>query len=197
LGHLSGVSNDPQCPAYAYRPRPLGGEVAFRLEPGHLFIDTGRKQERIAYGQIESVRLTYHPSNASLRAFRTVLWLRDGRSVKIGNISWRTHFEAERQDAPYTAFVTALLARAQAANPALVARAGQNGILWGITALAGIAMVCGLVAVAAIQAWNGAWTMLGLAALFLLPMAWQVWAIASRNRPRPFRPPDVPTQVLP
>ena len=36
-----------------------------------------------------------------------------------------------------------------------------------------------------------------LAALFLLPLAWQVWAIASRNRPRLFRLPDAPPGVLP
>lgn len=186
----------PEPLSYSHRPRPMGGEVLFRLDPGHLFVDSGRKQERIPFVQIASVRLSYQPSNASMSAFRTLLRLKDGRSVKIGNLSWRGYFEAERQDDAYRAFVRALLARIAQASPGVKGLAGQPALLWALASLAGIAMIAGLIAVA-FAASRTSWTALALAALFLLPLGWQVWAIASRNRPRLFALPDAPAEVLP
>ena len=53
------------------------------------------------------------------QGFRTVLRLRDGRTLTLGNLSWKTYFEAERKDAAYRAFVGALLERIDAATKGL------------------------------------------------------------------------------
>ena len=56
---------DPDAPTYAHRPKPFGQEVLYRLDPAHLFVDTGRKQERIGYAQIASAWLSYRPANVT------------------------------------------------------------------------------------------------------------------------------------
>src|SRR5512138_1947335 len=93
--------------SYSHRPRPVGGEVLFRLDPRHLFVDSGRRQEQIPYARIASVRLTYEPNSISWTAFRTKLTLTDGRTLRFGNLSWKTYFETVRRDADYRRFVEA------------------------------------------------------------------------------------------
>jgi hypothetical protein len=183
--------------AYRHRPRPVGNEILFRLDPRHLFVDSGRRQEQIPYARIESVRLTYEPTSVSWNAFRTKLTLTDGRTLRFGNLSWKSYVETERHDADYCRFVEALLARVRAANPRARFVAGKPAPLWWAIVLVGAAMTAGLAVAGIGAAWQKAWGAVGIVALFLLPLAWQVHAMATRNRPRPFADPVPPSEVLP
>ena len=48
---------------YRYRPRMVGAEYAFRLEPDALAWDIGRRSGRILYRDIARFRLGCRPAN--------------------------------------------------------------------------------------------------------------------------------------
>jgi hypothetical protein len=183
--------------AYAHRPRPYGHEIAYRLEPEGLFIDTGRRQEVIAYGRIQSVRLSYQPTNVGAAGFRARLRLADGRSLTIGNLTWKSWVEVKRHDGPYRSFVTELVARAATANPRLLCISGQPILLWGAVVVAGTAMAAALVVATILAARRGEWPNAVLAGLVLAGFGWQAREMVVRNRPTLFRPEALPAAVLP
>lgn len=188
---------DEDAIVYRQRPKPFGFEVTYRLDPAHLYVDTGRKQERIPYGRIASCWLSYRPANVTSQGFRAVLRIEDGRTLTLGNLSWKTYLEADRQDGAYRTFVCELLARAARANPRLACMAGRPFWIWAMGVAAGLVMMAGLVAALVFALARGAWALAGLSALFLVPLAGQAWGMATRNRPTPFTPPDIPPGVLP
>lgn len=181
---------------YRLRPRPFGHEVTFRLDPRTLFVDSGRRQEDIPYARIEKIRLTYEPGNVSWHGFRARLTLTDGRTLRFGNLSWKSYVEAERRDADYRSFVAGLLDKVRAANPRVTLVAGKPTLQWAAVLAGGAAMLAGLGAVAVVALLRQAWGAAGLVALFLMPLAWQVHAMATRNRPRAFEH-EPPADVLP
>lgn len=183
--------------AYAHRPKPFGYEVSYRLEPDALFVDTGRKQERIPYRSIVLARLAYAPTNFTTKGYRLTLVLGDRRTLKIANLSWKTYFEFDRQDAGYTAFVRALLARVAAANPRLACRTGTPPVLWGLAAAAGALVVAGLIAMGLAATQRGGLTVALLVILFVAPLGWQVHAMVMRNWPGSFDPGAPPERVMP
>ena len=182
---------------YAHRPKPFGFEVSYRLDPDALFVDTGRKQENIPYAAIASARLAYAPTNFTTKGYRLTLGLKDGRTLKVGNLSWKTFFEFDRQDGRYTPFVRALLKRAAAANPRLACRVGTPPFLWGLSAAAGALIVAGLIAMGVLAIQRNGLTAAALLVLFVAPLGWQVHAMVTRNWPGDFRPDAPPERVLP
>jgi hypothetical protein len=75
--------------------------------------------------------------------------------------------------------------------------AGRAKLVWLLSSLAGVLMLGGLLAALVAGLIHGAWALAGLAALFMVPLAGQVWGMATRNRPAPFAPPAIPPGVLP
>jgi hypothetical protein len=181
---------------YRLRPRPFGHEVSFRLDERSLFVDSGRRQEAIPYARVAALRLSYEPANVSWSAFRTKLTLTDGRTLRFGNLSWKSYVEAARNDAEYRRFVGALVDKVRAANPRVTCVAGKPAMLWGAVLAAGALMIAALAAVGCVAALRQAWGAAGLSAMFLVPLAWQVQAMATRNRPRRFTD-QPPAGVMP
>jgi hypothetical protein len=188
---------DDDIPTYRQRPRPFGPEVTWRLEPEHLYADSGLRNKRVPYGRIAAIRLTYAPTNITSVAFKTAIRLDDGKTLTFGSLSWKTYFEVDRQDTAYRAFVTDLVARAGAANPGVALVAGKaRPICLAAAAVGGVTAVT----MAGAIGWavsNGSWALAGLATLFLVPFAWQAWGMAVRNRPGTFRSDAVPQALLP
>jgi hypothetical protein len=182
---------------YAHRPRAFGHEIAYRLEPQHLVVDSGRKTDRIPYARIVQARLTYVPNNFIWNSYRTKLTLTDGRTLKFGNFSFRSYVQVQNHDEAYRAFVTTLLARAKQANPRLLCVAGRPRLLWWLTLAAGGGMVLGLSGAMILALQQGAWSAVGLTALILLPFATLLTQMIIRNRPRLFEPPRPPEAVMP
>ncbi len=189
--------DDDDVPTYRQRPRPFGPEVTWRLEPEHLFADSGLRNKRVPYARIAAIRLTYAPTNITSVAFKAAVRLDDGKTLTFGSLSWRTYFEVERQDAAYRAFVTDLVARTGAANPGVALIAGKSRPVWLAAAVVGAGTTATMAAAIAWAISNGSWTLAGLASLFLVPFAWQAWGMAVRNRPGTFAPDAVPDAVLP
>lgn len=197
---MTTLTDDPQDtlpPSYAHRPRPFAGEVTFRLKPEGLVVDSGRRVERIPFGKIASVRLWYRPTNITSQGYRAKIFATDGRTVTLSNLSWKTYFEVERQDAAYRAFLVDLAERASAENPGFLVRSGQPTPLWLSAMALGLATL-GMFATAIVWALlRQAWAFAGLAALFCLPFAWQAWNMAVRNRPAVTSAGHIPEAVLP
>jgi hypothetical protein len=183
--------------SYAHRPRPFGHEVAYRLEPEGLYVDTGRRTETIPYRDILAVRLAYQPTNVGAAGFRARLRLAGRRTLTLSNLSWKSWVDVERRDAAYRRFVTALIERAADAHPGLDCKAGQPVLLWGGVVLVGIVTAVALLWAAATALQRGSWPIAVLAAMVLLAFGWQAREMASRNRPAAFGPGRWPEAVLP
>lgn len=181
---------------YAQRAKPFGREVIFRLDPHHLFVDSGRRQDHVPYRDIASIRLVFEPKNIT-NGFRATLTTKAGRTVTFTNLDWKSYLEYERRDEAYADLVRGLLDAASRANPDLVCIGGRPPILWGLTALVGSAAFAGMVAAVGWALLQGFWGYGLLATVFLIPFAFQIHGMITRNRPLRFGPQEPPQQLLP
>ncbi len=196
MTHADDTENTENRIDYSQRPKPFGREVIFRLDPQHLYVDSGRRQEHIPYRDIASIRLVYEPKNIT-SGFRTTLTTKAGRTVTFTNLDWKSYLEYERRDGAYAALVTALLDKAGRFNPDLVCIGGRPPLLWGLTALVGTATFAGMVAAVGWALLQGYWTYGLLATVFLIPFTYQIHGMIMRNRPLRFGPQEPPMQLLP
>ncbi len=182
---------------YRQNPRPIGFEVSFRLAGDRLVVDTGRREMEIRLGAVEQVRLTYEPRSMAQGAYQTKLRTRDGTTVKLTSVSWKSMMDVRRQDAEYGTFVRSLLAAVAAASPGARFVAGKPRLQWlALAALTAVSLVAlaffvwralsaGAVTVALVGA--------GIAAIGI----WQLEPMVRLNRPREFAPQEAPRALLP
>lgn len=189
--------DDTPLPSWRQRPRPIGFEIAYRLDGDELEIDSTRKVDRVRLAAVEQVRFLYAPSNVSSKGFRTQLRLSDGKSVTFGNLSWRSLTDIERDDRRYHAFVAALAAAIVQANPNARFVAGKPRPLWLALALVGGAALIMLVwfSLRAFQQGASAAGWLGL--VLAAASFWQVWPMVRLNRPRELAAGEVPEDLVP
>lgn len=184
-------------PDFRQRPKPIGYEIAYRIEGDVLVVDQMRKVERLRLAAVEQMRFTFDPGNISARGFRTQLRLKDGRSLTFGNLSWKSFVDVDRQEEAYRAFATRLAAAVAAANPQCRFFAGKPLVLWGLFTLLAVAAIFGM----ALFGWS-AWTHGRNGAAFMaLVLAllgiWQMEPMVRLNRPRELGPGEVPPDLLP
>jgi len=182
---------------YRQNPRPIGFEVSYRLAGDRLTVDSGRKETEIPLAQVAQVRLTYEPRGMAQGAYQTKLKLRDGTTVRLTSISWRSMIDARRQDTEYSAFVQALLLRVGRANPDARLCAGKPRLQWlAITAITGATLVA-----AAFFVWRAVLSGANMAALLGAVIAavgiWQLEPMVRLNRPRAFLAGELPQGLLP
>jgi hypothetical protein len=189
--------DDTALPSWRQRPRPVGFEIAYRLDGDELEIDTTRKIDRVRLAAVEQVRFSYAPSNVSTKGFKTQLRLNNGKTVSFGNLSWRSLTDMERNDAGYRAFVEALSAAIAQANPRARFVAGKPGWLWlTLSIVSGLLLVMLLLFTlrAFLQgAVPAGWLGIALAAASV----WQVWPMIRLNRPQELRTGEVPDAQVP
>src|SRR5258708_30427970 len=84
--------NDPASSdlTYRYRPRMVGGDFAFRLEPDALAWELGRRNGRLAYRDIARLRLRYRPANLAGTRFIAAIWSRARVKMQIPSTSQRS-----------------------------------------------------------------------------------------------------------
>ncbi len=189
--------DDTQLPSWRQRARPVGFEIAYRLEGETLVVDSTRKVDRVRLSAVEQVRFTYAPSNLSSKGFRTQLRLSDGRSITFGNLSWRSLTELDRDDAGYHAFVSALSAAIARANPKARFVAGKPTPLWAALAVvsgASLLMLAFFIARGLLQGQHSV-ALLGL--LLAAASYWQVKPMVVLNRPRDLATGEVPDDLVP
>jgi hypothetical protein len=184
-------------PDFRQKPRPVGFDIAYRLEGDTLVIDQTRKIERVALGAVEQVRFFFQPNSISTKGYKTELRLKDGRTITFGNLSWRSFVDLDRQEESYRRFATRVAQAVAKANPECRFIAGRSWIIWVIFGAIGFGATVGMAGFAW-MAWRRGETNAALFALFMLGLAiWQIEPMVRLNRPRVLALGEVPEQLLP
>jgi hypothetical protein len=198
LLHLPpGHDHDDGLPSYRQRPRPIGFDLAYKLEGADLVIDSTRKVDRVPLGSVEQGRFTFKPGNIASTGYVTQLRLKDGKTITIGDTSWRSLVEIERGGPRYVAFITALAAGIARENPRARFLAGKPPLVWAL--FAGVAALSvGMMAYFAWRAFAQGFTgamwigvLLGVVAL------WQMLPMVRLNKPITLRAGEVPAHLMP
>ena len=184
-------------PSYRQKPKPIGFEIAYRLEGEELVIDSTRKIDRVRLSAVEQVRFTFKPGNIAATGYQTQLRLKDGKTITIGDTSWRSLVEVERGGARYVRFIAALCAAIARANPKARFLAGKPPLIWIAYAIVvGLSLLAMLFFI---------WRSLGADAggaiwigLFIFAAAsWQMIPLVWLNRPAPLGVGEVPAHLMP
>ncbi|MBI4274633.1 MAG: hypothetical protein HY659_08035 [Rhizobiales bacterium] len=182
---------------YSYRPSLLGAPCEFRLTPTALVWQAGRLDGRIAYRDIQAVRLSFQPATMQNYRFMTQIASRTAPKLKIFSTSWKSMLEQSRQDDGYSGFIAELHRRLAAAGSKAIFAGGTNPFIYWPSVAVFAVMTIGfaLLTVRALQvgAWGGAAFVGGFFALFL----WEIGGFLRRNRPRIYRPDALPPELLP
>jgi len=94
----SDLASDPASSelTYRYRPRMIGGDFAFRLEPDALAWELGRRNGRLAYRDIARLRLGYRPPEQPMpRSAIQLLHLVDNGNFRQATIPLIAETDAE------------------------------------------------------------------------------------------------------
>ena len=191
------AEDDAPPPSWRQRPKPIGFEIAYRLDGDVLEIDSTRKIDRVRLSAVEQVRFLYAPSNVTAKSYRTQLRLSDGKSITFGNLSWRSLTDIDRDDARYHAFVTALSAAIARANPRARFVAGKPFPLWlALAIVGGLSLV--MLAFFSLSAFRQGASTAGWLGIALGAVSfWQVWPMVRLNRPRELSTGEVPQELVP
>jgi len=182
---------------YHFRPRLLGGEVLCRLGEHSVEFIVGIRETRVAYPMISRVRLSYRPTNMSLRRYILEVWPRGGIRVEVASVSFLPSLEVRDHSPEFRRFVEELHRRIVAARGECEFVAGFPAWRWwplaGVGAVSAVAGAVALFYALISGQLLGALLLVGLGGFFL----WQVWAMVSRNRPATYSPEAIPEYVLP
>ncbi len=175
----------------------MGFDLAYKLEGDILVIDSTRKIDRVQLSAVEQVRFTFKPGNVTSTGYVTQLRLKDGKTITIGDTSWRSLVEVERGGARYVRFIKAVCESVARTNPKAVFLAGKPAAAW-IMFAGVVAVSMAMMLVFAWRAWSQGytatmWLGVGLAAIAL----WQMVPMVRLNRPMTLRTGQVPEHLMP
>lgn len=189
--------DDTLPPTWRQRPKPVGFEIAYKLDGEMLEIDSTRKVDRVRLAAVEQVRFLYAPSNLSSKGFKTQLRLSDGKTITFGNLSWRSLTDMDRDDAGYRAFVCALAAAIARANPRARFVAGKPFAFWVVLAGVSVLSLLMLVFITGRALLQGAHAIALLGALLTAASYWQVMPMVVLNKPRDLATGEIPDELVP
>ena len=182
---------------YTHSPRPFGGPISFILKGDRLTVDSGRKVHEVQLGAVDTVRMTYEPGRLAMKAFRTKVIMKDGKSFTFSSLDWKSLVEAQEMTREYRAFAQALCDAIFRANPEAKFVAGKPWGLWLPTSVLAIASLLAM----AYLIWQAlrmdAPGIALLGALFAVVGVWQIEPMIRLNKPRPFRSEALPEELLP
>jgi hypothetical protein len=194
---LNDVSPAFEPVVYHFRPRLVGGEVACKLGENLAEFIVGIRETRVAYPMITRVRLSYRPTNMSMRRYIVEIWPRGGVKVEVASVSFLPSLEVRDHSPEFRRFVEELHRRIIAARGECEFVAGFPAWRWWPLAIVGVASAIGGVVALFFALSTGQWfgtaLLLGLGGFFL----WQIWALVTRNRPAHYSPDAIPEYVLP
>jgi hypothetical protein len=197
FSHLPPPDDGDGLPSYRQKPRPIGFDLAFKLDGDVLEIDSTRKVDRVRLTHVEQVRFTFKPGNIAATGYVTTLRLTDGKTVTIGDTSWRSMVEIERGGERYVRFIRALCEAIRRASPQARFVAGKPKVLWLVFACAA-ALAVAMMGLFTAGAWAGGhqgafW--LGL--LIVAVASWQAVPLVWLNRPLELPAGEPPEHLLP
>ena len=183
--------------AYAYRPSLVGAAWEFKLTNDGIEWVAGSKSGRILFRNIRRLRMSYRPVNMQSQRFMTEVWADGAAKLSIVSTSWKSMFEQERRDKPYSAFVAELHRRIAQAGATTLFEQGSNRLIYwpGLIVFAGVVLGLCVLIVRALQenAMGGAAFIGAFLALFL----WQGGNFLRRNWPGIYCPDALPAELMP
>jgi hypothetical protein len=182
---------------YQHRAKPYAPEAHFVLEDDHVAITQGSRSGNFPYRDIVLVRLLYKPRNTTNEGYQAKIYRRDRKTAALTNLSWKSLVDLERQDEDYSRFISALIGRIVAANPAVVLEAGMPRLLHSLTMAAGVIAVLALIVVSVQAVRNGSLPVALLTGALTLYLGWWARRYLGSNRPRRFSPAGIPSDVMP
>jgi hypothetical protein len=182
---------------YRYRPRMVGGDFAFRLDPDALAWELGRRNGRLAYRDIARLRLGYRPANLGGNRFIAEIWSRAGAKLEIASISQRSLFDYQNLATEYRAFIVELARRIAASGGQCRCDAGFPPWRWWPALFVAVATLIAAIYVSVQALIAGGVTAGAVIAVLGLFFLWQIGSMIVRNRPRSYDPNSPPGDVLP
>lgn len=183
--------------SYTHSPRPFGSPISFTLKGDRLTVDSGRKVHEVRLGAVDSVRMTYEPGRLAMRAFRTKVVMKDGKSFTFSSLNWKSLVEAQEMTREYRAFAQTLCDAIARANPDATFVAGKPWALWLPTSALAIASLLAMAYLIWQALQMGATAVALLGALFVVVGVWQIEPMVRLNKPRPFSSDALPEELLP
>jgi hypothetical protein len=182
---------------YAFRPKLVGGDVMCSLGEHSALFMVGFRETRVAYPMIARVRLSYRPSNMSMKRYLMEIWPRGGIRVDVASVSFLPSLEVRDHAKEYRRFVIELHRKIAQARGDCVFEAGFPAWRWWPLAAVGVAAAIAGAIIMFLALTGGQWlaslVIAGVGGFFL----WQVWAMVMRNRPATYTPDAIPEYVLP
>lgn len=180
---------------YAHSPRPAGMPVSFTIKGRKLVIDRMAQTIDVPLAEVVSMRVTYEPSSFAQSQLRTRLRLKNGPSVTLSSVSFRSVVFADRQDAQYGAFVRNLAQAIAKANPDAHFAAGRPLAFWLAMIGSALVIMAAIVLFIVYALGEGEMVAAGLGAVVAAIGVWQLEPLIRLNRPQPFSP-DAPPETL-
>ncbi|MGB1260543.1 MAG: DUF3487 family protein [Akkermansiaceae bacterium] len=186
----------PEVIEYEARLSALESERVYKLHGHRLEIDYGSQSENIPLTEIAQVRCRFFPTRVQRDRFETIITMRNGRSLKIGNQLYRGLADFEDRSVGYRAFVQMLHTRLGKRNPHCVFHAGVTPLSFWLNAIflalvlvllvaVGVVMITAIPAVAIVKL---------VLIIFYLPTCIR-WF--KRGRPKRYSADHIPADVLP
>ena len=184
-------------PVYAFKPRMLAAEHAFRLGPDSLEWFVGGRSGRVAYPMIARIRLGFRLTNFMGRRYTAEIFPRTGARMDISSYSARGIVDNANQGAAYRAFISELHRRIAKAHGDCRFEAGMAAWRFWPSVAVTLAMAAGLVYVV-VRGMFGDQIVTGLVVFAAgLLFLWQMGKTVLANWPRSYSPDAIPKDVLP
>ena len=184
-------------PVYAFKPRMLAAEHAFRLGPDSLEWFVGGRPGRVAYPMIARIRLGFRLTNFMGRRYTAEIFPRTGARMDISSYSARGIVDNANQGAAYRAFISELHRRIAKAHGDCRFEAGMAAWRFWPSVAVTLAMAAGLVYVVG-RGMFGDQIVTGLVVFAAgLLFLWQMGKTVLANWPRSYSPEAIPKDVLP
>jgi len=184
-------------PVYAFKPRMLAAEHAFRLGPDSLEWFVGGRPGRVAYPMIARIRLGFRLTNFMGRRYTAEIFPRTGARMDISSYSARGIVDNANQGAAYRAFISELHRRIAKAHGDCRFEAGMAAWRFWPSVAVTLAMAAGLVYVV-VRGMFGDQIVTGLVVFAAgLLFLWQMGKTVLANWPRSYSPDAIPKDVLP
>jgi hypothetical protein len=198
-GYDHAMSTEPagEAVTYAYRPSLASSPREFTLADGAIEWRAGRQSGSVALGQVRFVRLSYRPANMQSHRFVTEIWADGAPQLQIVSTSWKSMFDQERLDRPYSAFVAELHRRLAQAGAAPRFIRGSNPVIYWAGVAVFAAVMLGLVVLTGRALQSGSAGGAIFIAAFIAMFGWHGANFLRRNQPGTYSPDTLPDLLLP
>ncbi len=182
---------------YTYRPSFAGSPREFILTDSAIEWRAGRQSGRVALGQVRCVRMSYRPANTQSHRFITELWADGAPKLQIVSTSWKSMFDQERLDKPYSAFVAELHRRLTQAGATPGFIRGSNPLVYWAGGAVFATVTLGLVVLTGRALQSGSTGGALFIAAFVALFGWHGVNFLRRNQPGSYRADALPAMLLP